>query len=61
MPRTGYRLLAWRRACRRQGNADLLLLVDAGRGDVLLIELALPVHQLPFTAHRLRGDRRRLT
>jgi hypothetical protein len=46
------------RACRRQGNADLLLLVDAVRGDVPLIELALPMHELPFAAHRLRGDRR---
>ncbi len=37
--RDGYRLLVWCKACRRQEGADLQRLVDAGRGDVPLVQL----------------------
>ena len=33
------RVLVWCKACRRQREADLQALVDAGRGDVPLIRL----------------------
>ena len=33
------RVLVWCKACRRQREADLQTLVDAGRGDVPLIRL----------------------
>ena len=38
--RTGYvRVLVWCKACRHRRDADLQALVDAGRGDVPLIQL----------------------
>ena len=38
--RAGYAcVLVWCKACRRQREADLQALVDAGRGDVPLIKL----------------------
>jgi hypothetical protein len=38
--RTGYvRVRVWCKSCRRQRDADLQALVDAGRGDVPLVEL----------------------
>jgi hypothetical protein len=33
------RVLVWCKACRRQADADLQAIVDAGRGDVPLVEL----------------------
>ena len=39
-PRTGYvRVLVWCKSCRHRRDADLRALVDAGRGDVPLVEL----------------------
>jgi hypothetical protein len=35
------RVLVWCKACRHQADADLQVLVDAGRGDV-------PLNRLPF-------------
>jgi hypothetical protein len=32
-------VLVWCKACRRQRDADLQALVDAGRGDVPLVEM----------------------
>ena len=38
--RTGYvRVRVWCKSCRRQRDADLQALVDAGRGDVPLVEM----------------------
>jgi hypothetical protein len=37
--RTGYRVHVWCKACRHAKDADLVALVDAGRGDVPLIHL----------------------
>ena len=49
------RVLVWCKSCRHRRDADLQALVDAGRGDVPLVELRL-VLELRQRPHGFRGD-----